>query len=175
MMINPNIQEYFDGEAFDPEDGYVDLDIRDKKIRHIQLHVAKAAMKLALGDERKIVGEVIPDVAIYRSQMINIVGPVNLSCYPGSFSGSLVRFAPGSEAALRSLEMLSMAGGNLATYLERKEHGRPADPVNLVAATINLHEAAFDLGERFDVDVDKAHIQRLEGLLGRALPADLVS
>lgn len=173
MMINPNIQEYFDGEAFDPENGYVDLDKRDKKIRHIQLHVAKAALKLATRDEQKIVEEVIPDAAIYRTQLINIVGIDNLPGYPGSFSNSLVRFAPVHEAELRVLERLSMAGGHLATYIERKEHGRPADETNLVTAAIELHEVAIDLGGRYEVDVDQAHIRRLEVLLGRGLPVDL--
>jgi hypothetical protein len=66
-----------------------------------------------------------------------------------------------------------MAGGNLATYIERKEHGRPADETNLISATIDLHEVAIDLGERYGVDVDRAHVRRLEAILGRGLPSDL--
>lgn len=171
-MIKPDIQNYFDGEAFDPENGYVDLNKRDKKIRHIQLHVAKAAFKLATRDERRIIEEVIPDTAIYRSQLINIIGPENFLDYPNCFSDSMVRFASETELELRTLEKLNMAGGNLAAYVERKEHGRPADDSTLVEATLDLHEVAIDLGERFRLDVDQAHIHRLETLLGRALPLD---
>src|SRR4029450_9255118 len=57
---------------------------RDQKVRHIHLHVAKALGKVvaALGEEARTTSgtdlmarvrdEVLPDVAIYRSQLINL-------------------------------------------------------------------------------------------------------
>jgi hypothetical protein len=58
---------------------------RDQKVRHIHLHVAKALGKVvAMLDEAvpttsgtalktRVRDEVLPDVAIYRSQLINLM------------------------------------------------------------------------------------------------------
>lgn len=171
-MINPDIQNYFDGEAFDPEQGYADLKKRDKKIRHIQLHIAKAAMKLATGDIRKIVEDVIPDAAIYRTQLINIIGTDSFLDNANNFPDESIH--PNFEHLGENcaLDKLVFASGSLATYIEHKEHGRPADEYDLTSAALDLHEAAIILGEEFDIDVDQAHIYRLESQLGRALPLE---
>jgi len=174
LMISPDIQEYFDREAFDPEHGYVELKKRDEKIRHIHLHVAKAAMKLAQRDERTIVEEVIPDTAMYRSQMINIIGSEIVNDNPRAFPKKFISRVEPAYRELVTLETMALAGGHLATYLERKEHDQPAYEFNLVEATVKLHNVTMDLGERFGVDVDRAHLKRLESQMGRPIPADLV-
>ena len=64
---------------------------RDQKVRHIHLHVAKALGKVVatLGEEARTTSgtdpmarvrdEVLPDVAIYRSQLINLFSDVGAS------------------------------------------------------------------------------------------------
>src|SRR5262250_2304269 len=78
-------QAWWDAQRFDQPIWQV-AEWRDQKVRHIQLHVAKALGKIvaALGEgERTASGtdpmarvrdEVLPDVAIYRSQLINAFG-----------------------------------------------------------------------------------------------------
>lgn len=172
-MINLETQVLFDDLSFDPERGYALLSERDQKIRHIHLHVAKAAMKLASNDERRIVEEVIPDTAIYRSQLINIVGARNFFDYPANFPEKLEYFAPPEDRRRHALEKLAIAGGNLATYIEKKEHGGYANRNYLAIAAIDLHEVATNLGDIYEVEVDSSHRRRLETLSGRPLPSDI--
>ncbi len=76
-------QSAWDPVQFDPENGYAELDLWAQKGRPSQWHVAKAAGKLlrALGtvgedlpesDVDIVEHEVMPDLAIYRNQLINI-------------------------------------------------------------------------------------------------------
>jgi hypothetical protein len=77
-------QAWWDAERFDQPEWHVAA-WPDQKVRHIQLHVAKALGKVAAaldGDTGAASGidpvarvrdEVLPDVAIYRSQLINTV------------------------------------------------------------------------------------------------------
>src|SRR5215467_5224388 len=76
-------QAWWDAQRFDQPLWQV-TEWRDQKVRHIHLHVAKALGKVvaALGEETPTVADtdlraqvrnaVLPDVAIYRSQLINL-------------------------------------------------------------------------------------------------------
>src|SRR5205823_6768354 len=76
-------QAWWDAQRFDQPVWQV-VEWRDQKVRHIQLHVAKALGKVvvALGEDAgaasgtdttaRVRDEVLPDVAIYRSQLINL-------------------------------------------------------------------------------------------------------
>ena|SRR2546425_3328821 len=74
-------QAWWDAQRFDQREWQVAA-WREQKLRHIQLHVAKALGKVvAAYDAGAISGtdglarvrdEVLPDVAIYRSQLLNL-------------------------------------------------------------------------------------------------------
>ena len=75
-------QAWWDAQRFDQPVWHI-AEWRDQKVRHIQLHVAKALGKVvaACGDEAGVASspdaiarvrdEVVPDVAIYRSQLLH--------------------------------------------------------------------------------------------------------
>lgn len=173
-MIKPDIQAYFDREEFD-EDGYHSLSRRDEKIRHIQLHVAKAALKMVREDPDVIEEAVLPDTAVYRSQLINLIGVDNIPDFSQLFPDEVTVFPEDDEEAEDwSLEYIVEASGELATYLERKEHGAPGDSRCLLKAAMRLHSASLLLGDIYDVDVDTAHINRLEYNLGHPIPESLL-
>ena len=76
-------QAWWDAQRFDQPVWQVAA-WRDQKVRHIHLHVAKALGKVvaALGEAAhttsgpdlmaRVRNEVLPDVAIYRSQLLNL-------------------------------------------------------------------------------------------------------
>lgn len=175
-MISPDIQAYFDREDFD-KDGYKTLDRRDEKIRHIQLHVAKAALKMVQAeqnDSQVIQTAVIPDTAVYRSQLINVIGVDNIPNIHRQFPEQPpVLPEDDLEAEQWCFEAIVEASGELATYLERKEHGAPADERNILRAAMCLHAGSLGLAAIYEVDVDEAHLQRLEQNLGRPLPPEI--
>jgi len=172
-MISPDIQAYFDREEFD-KDGYHTLDRRDEKIRHIQLHVAKAALKLVQGEIVIIKTAVIPDTSVYRSQLINVIGVDNIPNLPGQFIDEPpVLPEDDMEAEQWCLEAIVKAGGELATYLERREHGAAGDERSILRAAMCLHAGSLGLAALYDVDADEAHLDRLEYNLGRPLPPEL--
>src|SRR5215510_2507930 len=75
-------QAWWDAQRFDQPVWQIAA-WRDQKVRHIQLHVAKALGKAVAASSREAAGasgaaalarvrdEVLPDVAIYRSQLRN--------------------------------------------------------------------------------------------------------
>lgn len=154
-------QKFFDPRRFDPPQGYETLPPDDQKIAHIQLHVAKAAFKVLDRSREIITKEVIPDLAIYRSQLMNIIDldPAELE------EGIPVRDRFPLDALVR-------ANGYLAKYLEPRQHGEavPLNPVKLAAQ--NLHGATTMLAWDYDVDVEQAHRTRLEWHLGTPLPTE---
>jgi len=157
---------------------------RDQKVRHIQLHVAKALGKVvaAVGEEARaasgtdlmarVCDEVLPDVAIYRSQLLNLCPEVGAS--PALTHRSVGRGTPGAEPLLQVVLDLSRASAQLAAYLEPREHGS-ASPVSHIREAIeHLHASAEALAALFAVDLARAHRARLEALLGTPLPVSLV-
>jgi hypothetical protein len=118
--------------------------------------------------------EVLPDVAIYRSQLINTLR----AC--GVPTASLFRpyaCMPSQSTADRLFGVvlsLSRASAQLAAYLEPREHGAMSPVSSLQEAIQELHDSAATLASYFAVDVASAHQARLEALLGAPLPGSVV-
>lgn len=174
-MLLLGATQYFDDHEFDPKGGYAPLSERYAKIRHIQLHVVKAAMKLSEGDPIVIRTEVVPDCAIYRSQLINWLGltagqAADMLPYERIFVPLRDARRLGTESASHSsLGQIVRANGLLATYLERLEHGAPA-PDTVGQAAVALHYAALRLGGEHNINIAEAQLHRLEVNLGRPVP-----
>jgi hypothetical protein len=177
-------QEWWDAQRFDQPLWQVDA-WRDQKVRHIHLHVAKALGKVVamLGEAApttsdmdlkvRVRDEVLPDVAIYRSQLINLlpngwVLPLSLS------RGSTRVETQAGELLWHVVLRLSRASAELAAYLEPREHGASSSASHISEAIKNLHTSAAALARFFEVDLARAHRARLEALLGAALPTSLV-
>src|SRR5215470_20184358 len=120
-------QAWWDAQRFDQPAWQVAA-WRDQKVRHIHLHVAKALGKVvaALGAEARTASstdlrarvrdEVLPDVAIYRSQLLNLFPD---ACASLSLSHCIAGGgAPEAEPLLRVVLGLSRASAQLAVYLE---------------------------------------------------------
>jgi hypothetical protein len=172
-------QAWWDAQRFDQPKWQVAA-WHDQKVRHIHLHVAKALGKVvalldaealpALGPDLKarVRDEVIPDVAIYRSQLINLLP--DGTTLP-SFTGvDTLADEPLWDAVLR----LSRASAKLAAYLEPREHGESSPASFLSDAIENLHASAVVIATAFGLDLPVAHRARLEALLGVSLPTSLI-
>lgn len=178
-------QAWWDAQRFDQPEWHMAA-WPDQKVRHIQLHVAKALGKVVAAlDEgagaasgtdatARVRDEVLPDVAIYRSQLINTLPE---SCVP---TASL--FRPHARATTRCaadpwfgvVVSLSRASAQLAAYIEPREHGAMSPASYIREAIQDLHDSAEALATYFAVDLASAHQARLEALLGAPLPASLV-
>src|SRR5262249_60818071 len=77
--------------------------------------------------------EVLPDVAIYRSQLLNLFPEVCAS--PALVHRSASVGTPKAEPLLRVVLDLSRASAQLAAYLEPREHGA-ASPVSHIREAI---------------------------------------
>jgi hypothetical protein len=158
---------------------------RDQKVRHIQLHVAKALGKVVTvwgAAARTTSGtdlmalvrdEVLPDVAIYRSQLLNLFPDV------GAPPPALAHRSAGgggqeAEPLLQVVLGLSQASAQLAAFLEPREHGATSPVSHIREAIADLHASADVLAAVFAVDLARAHQARLEALLGAPLPVSLV-
>lgn len=188
-------QAWWDAQQFD-QPGWHVAAWRDQKVRHIQLHVAKALGKVvaAYGEEAggasgtdalaRVRDEVLPDVAIYRSQLLHTFpdcgDPTALRCGPGDRGATRSGPAWPSGHASRAEQLfpvvlwLSRASAQLAAYLEPREHGAVSPPSHIWEAIQDLHASASALAASFAVDLVHAHQARLEALLGAPLPASLV-
>jgi hypothetical protein len=157
---------------------------QEQKVRHIQLHVAKALGKVvaaygagadtASGTTAlaRVRDEALPDVAIYRSQLINLFPGVDTPLSPTHRRAAVD--TPEAKPLLRVVLGLNRASAHLAAYLEPREHGA-VSPVSLIHEAIaDLHASAEALAAVFAIDLARAHQARLEALLGAPLPASLV-
>jgi hypothetical protein len=177
-------QAWWDAQRFDQPVWQVAA-WRDQKVRHIHLHVAKALGKVvaALGAGTsttadtdlmaRVCDEVLPDLAIYRSQLINLFPAVWVP-----LSRSHRRAGVGTpEAApwLRVVLGLSRASAQLAAYLEPREHGAASPVSHIREAIADVHTSAEALAAAFAVDLAHAHRARLEALLGAPLPVSLMA
>jgi len=176
-------QAWWDAQRFDQPEWQVAA-WREQKARHIQLHVAKALGKVvaALGTGAsatsgpapmaRVRDEVLPDVAIYRSQLLNLFPEV---WTPSSLSHRSASAAvQEGEPLLRVVLSLSRASAQLAAYLEPREHGAASPVIHIQEAIEHLHVSAVALATAFAVDLARAHQARLEALLGAPLPTSLV-
>jgi hypothetical protein len=178
-------QAWWDAQRFDQSEWHLAA-WPDQKVRHIQLHVAKALGKVVaaldggadaasgIDPMARVRDEVLPDVAIYRSQLINTVREWGVP------TASLLRphaRAPSRSAAdplFRVVIALGRASAQLAAYIEPREHGAMSPASHIQEAIQELHDGAEALATYFAVDLASAHQARLEALLGAALPASLV-
>ena len=178
-------QAWWDAQRFDQPEWHLAA-WPDQKVRHIQLHVAKALGKVlaaldggagtasGLDPMSRVRDEVLPDVAIYRSQLINTIRE------GGVLTAFLVRpharvtswFA--ADPLFRVVISLSRASAQLAAYIEPREHGTMSPASSFQEAIQELHDSAEVLATYFAVDLASAHQARLEALLGAPLPASLV-
>jgi hypothetical protein len=178
-------QAWWDAQRFDQPEWHLAA-WPDQKVRHIQLHVAKALGKVvtaldggvgaAAGIDPmvRVRDEVLPDVAIYRSQLINTLGewgvPAASRCRPHARVSS----QSAADPLFRVAMSLSRASAQLAAYIEPREHGVMSPAASLREAIQDLHDSAEALASYFAVDLASAHQARLEALLGAPLPAALV-
>ncbi len=176
-------QAWWDAQRFDQPEWHVAA-WREQKARHIQLHVAKALGKVvAAYDEgagatsgtdalARVRDDVLPDVAIYRSQLLNLfpeVGAPTVLAHRKAGMGT-----PKAEPLLQVVLDLSRASAQLAAYLEPREHGAASPVSHIHEAIEHLHASAEELAALFAVDLVYAHQARLEALLGAPLPVSLV-
>src|SRR5262252_8289843 len=113
-------QAWWDAQRFDQPVWQVAA-WRDQKVRHIQLHVAKALGKVVAASREEAAGaaalarvrdEVLPDVAIYRSQLLNLFPEVGAS--PALAHRSVGVGTPKAEPLLQVVLDLSRASAQLA-------------------------------------------------------------
>jgi hypothetical protein len=178
-------QAWWDAQRFDQPEWQVAA-WPDQKVRHIQLHVAKALGKVVAaldGDAGAASGvdpmarvrdEVLPDVAIYRSQLINTVRQWGVPTAPPFRPHARVPSRSTADALSRVVISLSRASARLAAYIEPREHGAISPASYIQEAIQDLHDSAEALATYFAVDLASAHQARLEALLGAPLPASLV-
>jgi hypothetical protein len=163
-------QAWWDAQRFDQPVRQVAA-WREQKVRHIQLHVAKALGKVvaAVGEEARTTSgtdlrarvrdEVLPDVAIYRSQLLNLFPEVSAPLAPARRRAG--GGTPAAEPLLQVVLDLNRASAQLAAYLEPREHGA-ASPVSHIREAIEaLHASAEALAALFTVDLVRAHQTRL--------------
>jgi len=178
-----HVQAWWDAQRFDQREWQVAA-WREQKLRHIQLHVAKALGKVVtaydVGAEATsgtdalacVRDEVLPDVAIYRSQLLNLFPEVGA---PPSRSHHKAGVGTSeAEPLLQVVLGLSRASAQLASYLEPREHGATSPISHIREAIAHLHASAEALAIVFAVDLARVHQARLEALLGAPLPASLV-
>jgi hypothetical protein len=152
----------------------------DQKLRHIQLHVEKALGKVvvAYGEGAgatsgtdalaRVRDEVLPDLAIYRSQLINLfpeVGAPSALAHRSAGVGT-----PAAEPLLQAVLGLSRASAQLAAYLEPREHGVTSPVSHIREAIADLQASAEVLATAFAIDMTRVHQARLEALLGAPSP-----
>jgi len=174
-------QAWWDAQRFDQPVWQVAV-WREQKARHIQLHVAKALGKVVAAYDAgalsgtdalaRVRDEVLPDVAIYRSQLLNLFPEVDAS--PSLVSPSVDGGGQEAEPWLQVVLGLSRASAQLAAYLEPREHGVASPVSHIREAIAHLQASAEALAALFAVDLARAHRARLEALLGAPLPASLV-
>jgi hypothetical protein len=177
-------QAWWDAQRFDQPVWQVAA-WRDQKVRHMQLHVAKALGKVvtAWGAAARTTSgtdlmarardAVLPDVAISRSQLLNLFPDV------GAPPPALAHRSAGgggqqAEPLLQVVLGLSRASAQLAAFLEPREHGATSPVSHIREAIEDLHASAEALAAVFAVDLARAHQARLEALLGAPLPVSLV-
>jgi hypothetical protein len=178
-------QDWWDTQRFDQPAWHLAA-WPDQKVRHIQLHVAKALGKVVaaldsgvgavsgIDPMARVRDEVLPDIAMYPSQLINTLQewgvPTASLCRPHA----RVPSRSAADPLFRVVMSLSRASAQLAAYIEPREHGAMSPASSIQEAIRDLHDSAEALASYFAVDLASAHQARLEALLGAPLPASLI-
>lgn len=162
----------FDKRRFDQDEWQID-EWRDQKTRHIALHIAKLPLKLLSGDRGVIIDEAMPDMALYRTQLINTHLLVNNPSLPHLLLSRIDgRRFPILKQRIETLGVhefalhrAAAANGYLAGYLEPGEHGTVSDDVRIekvLSAVHDLQLGALSLAERYDRDLEQSLRQRIQ-------------
>ncbi len=99
--------------------------------------------------------EVLPDVAIYRSQLINL--------FPEAWAPTLLAHrsagvgTPKAEPLLQVVLGLSRASAQPAAYLEPREHGATSPVSHIREAIADVHASAEALAAAFAVGLARVH------------------
>src|SRR5215468_2548317 len=159
-------QAWWDAQRFDQPEWQV-ATWHDQKVRHIHLHVAKALGKVVAACSEEAAGasgtaalarvrdEVLPDVAIYRSQLRNLFPEADAS--PALADRSAGGGVQERQPLLRVVLGLSRASAQLAAYLEPREHGTASPVSHIRAAIADVQASAAALAAMFAVDMARAH------------------
>jgi hypothetical protein len=178
-------QAWWDAQRFDQPEWHLAA-WPDQKVRHIQLHVAKALGKVVaaldggvgaasgIDPMARVRDEVLPDVAMYRSQLINTLREWGVPTASLFHPHARVPSRSAADPLFRVAISLSRASAQLAAYIEPREHGARSPASSIQEAIQDLHDSAEALATYFAVDLASAHQARLEVLLGAPLPASLV-
>jgi hypothetical protein len=178
-------QRWWDAQRFDQPEWQLAARA-DQKVRHIQLHVAKALGKVVavldagvgtasgIDSLARVRDEVLPDVAIYRSQLINTLLERGEATASPLLRTECAPSLPAAQPLWCVAMSLGRASARLAAYIEPREHGMTSPTAWILEAIQDLHDSAEALGTHFGVDLARAHQARLEELLGGPLPSSLL-
>lgn len=162
-------QADYDANYFD--NGYRDLTFNTSKIEHIGAHIGKILGVKAYHwsvsgweTEQKhsvVMNEVIPDLAIYRTQLANIarVDDEVLEDAAQRFAGGV--WKPTKQAVY---SRIAKARGLIDCYVEPLRHGGPNQTWMPAKASINLHQALAGLEYHYGLEpgeVANMHRRRL--------------
>jgi len=141
---------------------YKQLSWRDQTLRHIGEHVTKAGFKLVEYEEGSLSGsvldeEVIPDLAIYRTQIINL-----LRINPNEINWDTHN---GKEDNLS--QSILWAAGMINRYIEPAEHIGPArhsriSSGSLIPASVRLNFVSSFLANKRGVNLVDAQRKRMK-------------
>jgi len=142
-----NEQRLFDEKHFDPNTGYAALDKRAQKIAHIGIHLGKITGRKLIhwadnGWERDemrtvVVGEVLPDLCIYRTQLATISG-----IEQDQLIACAHKLKPGNLTVTKTKIHTTLVGarGALDDFVEPLMHGASDADYSLVGqAAVMLH------------------------------------
>src|SRR5262245_1162521 len=153
-------QAWWDAQRFDQPEWQLAA-WPDQKVRHIQLHVAKALGKVvaaldgsvgaafSIDPMARVRDEVLPDVAIYRSQLINTLREWGVPTASLFRAHARVRSRSTADPLFQVAIALSRASAQLATYIEPREHGEMSPAASIQEAIQDLHESAEALAVYF--------------------------
>ena len=140
---------------------YVELPTDYQTLRHIGSHVAKTGLKLVeyrAGNRPvyDIIEQVIPDLAIYRSLVVNL----------SHEEFELTSESAGNGCDADALTSILEAQGLIASVIEPAEHGPKSvatglSPAQLEKIAGKLHAAAAILAEMHDIDLAEAQLIRM--------------
>lgn len=146
---------------------YEELTWEEQTLRHIGEHVGKAGLKLIEATRRDqspdiILEQVIPDLAIYRTQVLELAGLV-------AEEVDWIEDDPQRDE-IDALENITEAYGLICRHIEPAEHlartKRPSfSKKELSAVPARLHLAATTLARIHKVDLVDSQLKRMQNLL----------
>lgn len=150
---------FFDENYF--YSNYQNLPWRDQTLRHIGEHITKAGMKLVDHQEGNtsievVINQVIPDLAIYRTQLVNLLG----------FEPDDIEWEAHKGDEKNVAQSILWAAGMISRYIEPIEHSIDARHENLsvndlIEVPARLHFAASALAVAHGVNLIESQRVRM--------------